>query len=197
MVDVAGFGHADHRVDQQVGLRLTRGAERQFLVGAVQRVARLERDDATPAELAEIGAQLVGRVAAAFEVIVHGLLDAGDRAAKVNLACGVVQVVHRRMGDVIGTKHFVRLKILVGHPFVADRQDGKDDAFGIAQRDVLTRLDAFGECLGHIKGDRHWPDLARGEVHVIDDRVVVRLGQETLQRVEATVHQKLKVADLT
>ncbi len=29
VIDIAGLGHADHRVDQQVGLDLTGGAERQ------------------------------------------------------------------------------------------------------------------------------------------------------------------------
>jgi hypothetical protein len=44
VVDVAGLGQADDGMDQQVGLRLLRGAEGQLLVRAVQRVARLERD---------------------------------------------------------------------------------------------------------------------------------------------------------
>ena len=63
VVDVAGLGHADRRVDQQVRLRLAGGAEGQLLVGAVQRVAGLEGDDAAPAELAEVGAELVRGVA--------------------------------------------------------------------------------------------------------------------------------------
>jgi hypothetical protein len=54
------------------------GAEGQFLVRAVQRVAGLEGHDLAPAELAEIGAQLVRRVAAGAEIVVHRLLDAGD-----------------------------------------------------------------------------------------------------------------------
>ncbi len=53
VVDIARLGHADDRVDQQVGLGLFRGAEGQFLVRAVQRVAGLEGDDAAPAQLAE------------------------------------------------------------------------------------------------------------------------------------------------
>ena len=55
VVDVAGLGHADDRVDQQVRLRLAGGAEGQLLVRAVQRVAGLEGDDPAPAELAEVG----------------------------------------------------------------------------------------------------------------------------------------------
>ena len=60
VVDIAGLGQADHRVDQQVGLALARGTEGQFLVSAMQRVARLERHDLAPAELAEAAAQFGG-----------------------------------------------------------------------------------------------------------------------------------------
>ena len=65
VIHVAGFGHAHHRVDQQVRLRLTGGAEGQLLMRAVQRVAGLKRHNLAPAHLAEIGAQFVGRVAPA------------------------------------------------------------------------------------------------------------------------------------
>ena len=64
MVDIARLGHADDRMEEEVGLRLPRGAESQFLVGAVQRIARLEGDDLAPAHCGR-GAELVGRVAAA------------------------------------------------------------------------------------------------------------------------------------
>ena len=196
VVDVAGLGHADDGVDQQVRLRLVGGAEGQFLVRAVQRVAGLERHDLAPAELAEIGAQLVRGVAAGAEVVVHRLLDAGDRAAQIDRAGLVVQVVDRRMGDVVGAEDLLGLARLVGRPFVGDRHDREDHALVVAQRDVLAGFDAFGEFLADVEGDRHRPERAVGEAHVLDHAVVVGLGQEPLQRVEAAVHQQLEVADL-
>ena len=108
VVDVARLGQAHHRVDQQVGLGFLGGAEGQLLVGAVQRVAGLEGDDLAPAELAEIGAQLVRRVAAAAEIVMRRRLDAGDRAAEIDLAGGVVQVVDRRVGVVVGAEDLSR-----------------------------------------------------------------------------------------
>ena len=45
VVDVARLGHADDRVDEQVGAFFLRGAERELVVGAVHRVAGLEGDD--------------------------------------------------------------------------------------------------------------------------------------------------------
>ena len=35
MIDIAGFGHADDGVNEQVGLRLARGTEGEFLMRAV------------------------------------------------------------------------------------------------------------------------------------------------------------------
>ena len=63
MIHVARFRHADERGwISRLACAFAGGAEGQFLVRTVQRVAGLEGDDAAPAELAEIGAQLVGRV---------------------------------------------------------------------------------------------------------------------------------------
>ena len=196
VVHIARLGHADDRMDQQVGLCLARGAEGQFLMGTVQRVAGLESDDAAPAQLAEMRAQLVRGVAAAAEIVMRRLLDAGDRAAQIDRACGIVQIVHRRMRQIVGAKDLLGLMRLVRDPFVGDRQDRQNDAFLIAQRDVLPRLDGVGEGLADIQVDRNRPDIAGGQVHVIHDRVVIGLGQEAFQRVEAAIHQQFKVADL-
>ena len=49
VVDVAGLGHADDRMDEEVGFDLLRGAEGELDVRAVHRVAGLEGDDAAPA----------------------------------------------------------------------------------------------------------------------------------------------------
>ena len=71
-------------------------------MNAVQRVAGLERHNLVPAQFAEQRAQLVRSVATGFEIIMHRLLDAGDRAAKIGLARLIVQIVHGRVGQIIG-----------------------------------------------------------------------------------------------
>ena len=120
VVDVARFGHADDGVNEQVRLNLFRGPESQFLMGAVQGVPGLERHDLAPAKLPEVGAQFVRCVAAGAEVVVDRLLDAGDGSAEVDGARVVVQVVDRRMSQVIGAKDFLGLMGFVGGPFVRD-----------------------------------------------------------------------------
>ena len=57
VIYVARFGHANHRMDQQIGLDFTGCAEGQFPVCAVQWVAGLEGDYLAPAQLAEAAAQ--------------------------------------------------------------------------------------------------------------------------------------------
>ena len=196
VVHVAGLGHPHDRVDQQVGLRLARGAEGQLLMGAVQGVARLERHDLPPAQLAEIGPQLVGRVAPRAEVVMRGRLEPGDAAAQIDRPGDVVQVVHRRMGQIVGAVDRLGLARLVGGPLVGHRQDRQDHAFRVAQRDVLAVLDAARERLRHVQRDRHRPERAVRQAHPLDHAVVVLAPQEPRQRREAPVHQQLQVADL-
>ena len=183
-------------VDEKVRLRLAGGAEGQLLVRPVQRVAGLEGDDPPPAELAEVGAQLVRGVAAAAEVVVHRLLDAGDRPAEIDRPRPVDEEVDRRMRGVLGAEDAARLRQPVGGPEVGDRHDRQDDALLVAERDVLPGLDLLGEGLAHVERDRHRPERAVGEAHLLDDAVVVGLGEKALQRVEAAVHQELEVAGL-
>ncbi len=196
MVDVAGLGHADDGMDQKVGLRLSRRAEGQLLVRAVKRVAGLERNDAAPAKLAEAGAELVWGVAAGLEVVVHGRLDAGDGAADVHRLGHLVQIADRRVGAVVGAVDALGLAGLVRRPLVGDGQRREDHALGVAQRDVLPRLDAFGELFRNVERHGHRPERTVGEAHVFDHAVVVGLSEKTLERKEAAVHQQLQIADL-
>ena len=76
VIDVAGLGHANHRVEQQHAIHLLDGALGQFLVDAVQRVARLEGDDVGVADLRQAGAGLRRGQAQVGEVVVRGQLAA-------------------------------------------------------------------------------------------------------------------------
>ena len=126
----------------------------------------------------------------------HRLLDAGHRAAQIDFAGGVVQVVDRRVGAVIGAEHHLGLFRLVRGPAVGHRHRCQDHAFLVAQRDILADLDTFGKALRDIQGDRDRPQRAVGQAHILDDAIVIVFAQEPFQRVEAAIHQKLEVADL-
>ena len=163
---------------------------------AVQRVAGLERHDPPPAQLAEIGAQLVRRVAPCLEVVMHRRLDAGDRPAETDRAGDIVEVVHRRVRRVVGAVDALRLARLVGRPLVGDREDREDHALGVAQRHVLAGLHALGELCRDVEGDRDRPERAVLKPHPLHHAVVIGLGHEALERRETAVHQQLQIADL-
>ena len=76
VIYVSRFGHADHWVNEQIGLGLFRGTKGQLLMGAVERVAGLKGHHAAPTHFAKIGAQLVGRVAPAAKVVMDRRLTA-------------------------------------------------------------------------------------------------------------------------
>ena len=84
-------------MNQQVGLDFAGGAQREFLVRAVHRVAGLERDDLAPAELLEALANFGGRVAQVLEIVVRRLLNSGELAANVNRITDALQVVDSRV----------------------------------------------------------------------------------------------------
>ena len=197
VVDVARFGHANHRMDQQVRLRLARRAERQFLMGAVQRVAGLECHDLVPAHLAEIGAQFVRRVAPRFEIIMHRGLQAFDLATQIDRPRDVVQVVHRRMRQIIRAKDLDRLIRLVRHIFVGNRHHCQNHAFRIAQRNPRPRCHAIRKLFADIQRDRYRPQRALGQVQCFHDRGIISLSQKPCQRVEPAIHQQFQIADLT
>ena len=62
VVDVTGLREAHNGMDQDVGLLGACSTDGQLAVSAVHGVAGLERDDALPAELVEVGAELGGSV---------------------------------------------------------------------------------------------------------------------------------------
>jgi hypothetical protein len=57
-VDVSWPGHADHRVDEELGMRLAGRAHGQFQMRPVQRVSCLERDNAAPSLACERRSEL-------------------------------------------------------------------------------------------------------------------------------------------
>ena len=89
VVDVAGLRETHDRMDQQIGLHLFGGAERELEVRAMQRVARLEGDDLAPPQQREVLAQLRGRVPEIAVVVVQRRLQAFDLAADIEPARSV------------------------------------------------------------------------------------------------------------
>ena len=196
VVDIAGFGHADDGMNQQVRLGLLGGPERQFLVGAMQGVAGLEGDDAAPAQFAETPPQLRRRVAQQLEIVIGGRFDAANAPAQVNGTGAVPEVADGRMGVVRRAVDAHALAVQIGFPDVGDIQHGDQHAFRIAQCDRFTFLDALCERFADIEIDRYRPEHAVHEAHLIADPFVIVPGEVTLQRRKGAVHEQVEVAQL-
>ena len=80
MINVAGLGHADHRLNQQIGFDVPCGAESQFLMRPVQRIAGLKRNDLAPAQFAKTTAQFRWRIAQQLEIVISRRLDTANLA---------------------------------------------------------------------------------------------------------------------
>jgi len=198
VIDVARLGHADGRVNEEAGLDLFRGAESEFDVRAVHRVARLESDDAAPALVGEIGTKLGRGEAQRFKIVMARELEAFEPAANIPRVAAVHQVGNARVGDAGAVEDGFAFRLAIGLPDVLDMEDGDHDAFGIAQGDLAAAgLKCFGESLRDVEGDGHRPKHAAGERHVAADALVVGLVHEAGKRREAAIEEQFEVADLT
>ncbi len=108
----------------------------------------------------------------------------------------MVQVIDCRVQLVLGAEHLPRLRGLIWRPDVGDVHRGYQHAFLVAQRDRAAGLDAGRELLADVERDRHRPQRAVGQAHVVDDAVVLGLRQKALERRERAVQQQLDVAHL-
>ena len=86
--------------------------------------------------------------------------------------------------------------LAIGLPDVFDFDHGEHHAFGIAEGDLVALLELVGEFLGDVERDRHRPERAVGEPHLVADRFVVGLAHEAGERREAAVAEQLEVAEL-
>ena len=71
-------------MQEQIRLARARGLQGELDMGAVKRVARLEGDDAAPAELAEALAQLRRGVAKRPVIVMQYWPEPGDTAAHID-----------------------------------------------------------------------------------------------------------------
>ena len=177
MVDVARLGHADDRVDEQVGFFFLGGAERELVVRAVHRVAGLEGDDLPPAALGELFAELGRRVAQRFVVVVQRQLQALDRAADVDRLALVHQVVDGRVRRCRSCRRLPWLRASrSGSQMSSTLITASITPSASRRATFVARLELLGELLGDVERDRHRPERAVGEPHLVADRFVVGLA---------------------
>lgn len=126
MVDVSRFRETDDGVYEDVCLALTSSSDGEFAVGSVHRITGLEGDYLAPGNLFEVSTQLsrgicedgtqgladetrknaAERTSEGDVVKVGWGLDGLELSTDIELLDLVSQICNRRVGRVIGTKHF-------------------------------------------------------------------------------------------
>ena len=164
-VDIAGRGLSHDRMEEKVRLARAHGLAGELDMGAVQRVAGLERDDTPPAELAEAFAQRGRAVAQRAVIVVGNRTEAEHAPARIDRMRAVQQVGHAGVGVVDGAVDRTGLLDLLGPPRLPDLHDGDRHAFAVAKRDRLSGPERGGEGLAHVERHRDRPQRARGQAH--------------------------------
>ncbi len=85
---------AHRRVEQNMRIDLPRSAHRELIVAPVHRLTGMAGDDAPPAHLGELMAQLLGTVTQLLVVVVSGQLHAFEGSADVIAPRLLVEVAH-------------------------------------------------------------------------------------------------------
>src|SRR5262245_17641563 len=185
---VVGLRLADQRVDEQPVDGLER-ALRQVLMRAVDRVARLEADDAAPASLLE---RLAGvrRVEGELRERWLGTVEDRDLAGEVE---GVLRVEAgdsgmRLVGRAEAALGLALLVVLEGLLDVEDRQRAP---VCVDERDAFSRRRGL---YGQADGKR--PREPVREVHVLDDALVVLAAHEPFERRERARGEHVQVGHL-
>src|SRR5208282_5673476 len=82
-------------------------------------------------------------------------------------------------------------------PDIFHAEHGEHHAFGIAQGNLAAARGQFlGEFLGHVERDRHRPQRAVPEPHVVADALVIGTVHESAERREAAAHQQFQITKL-
>ena len=196
VVDVARLGHPDDGVNQQAGLDLLGRAQGQLLVGAVHRVAGLERHHPGPPQLGEGAPQLGRGVPQLLVVVVRHRLHALDPAPDVRRPAAVEEVGDAGVLAVGGAEHRLGLRLTVRTPDVLHVEDGQHHALGVAEGQAVAGRQLVGQRFADVERDRDRPQRAVSEPHAGADGTVVARSHEPRQWGEPAVEQQLKVADL-
>ena len=182
VVDIAGLGHPHHRVDEQLASDLASRAPGELQVGAVHGIASLERDDATPAGLDELGTQLCRSPAEVLEVVVCRRHDALEPAPDAGPVGRLQQLVDTRVLRAPRAVDGLRLETSIGPPDGLHPQRRQHHALGVAQRQEVVDPQPAGDVVIDVEGDGNRPQGPVGQAHGGTDGVVVRRAHEAGQR---------------
>ena len=120
VVNITGLGHANHRMNEQIGFIVARRTESQFDVGTVHRVAGLESDYLAPTKLSESLTRFRGCIAQCPEIVVARGFQATQLAAQVDGMRRIHQVIDAGMRHILGAEYRLSFPGFIRRPVVGD-----------------------------------------------------------------------------
>ncbi|KAH3668235.1 hypothetical protein OGAPHI_001989 [Ogataea philodendri] len=179
VVDVTRLGESNNRVDQQVGKLVSSGTHGKLSVSSVHWVSGLESNHLLPVLVAELGPQLSRSLSEPSIVVVFWSTNGLQRATNINVPGGVQQIPNSRVLRVT-TEHLLGLDLLVWSVDVVDGQNSQSQIVSwVSQHNTLAGLQTRSHIFGNVQGDRNGPDLSGSQTHLVHNRGVVGLVQES------------------
>jgi len=191
VVHIAGLGHANHRVEQQVRTGLVRGALGELLVRTVHGIAGLEGHHIGITHMRQQLTHFSGSTPQFREIEVLRHLEHLERPAEAELAPGE----HLTVGGVflVGASQALgRLFMRVGFKDLIHAHPGNQVVIGVAQGDFPPFLNAVQ--FGDGQGDGDGPDQPVSQPHVVQHAVIIGLAHKAVERGEPAKGQQFQIA---
>ncbi|OIP48284.1 MAG: hypothetical protein AUK28_05210 [Desulfobacterales bacterium CG2_30_60_27] len=157
IMQVARFGHAHGRVEEDMALDVLGGLQNYLALQAVHGFAGLKGDHPPPTHFFKQGAQFHGRVPQIFEVIVGRGLQARDGAADIAGMHVLQEIADPRVLLGRGAVNLFRLADFVRFPDFFHGKHGGHEALAVSQGDFLARLELGGEIFRNVQDDGDGP----------------------------------------
>ena len=183
-----------HQRMQQQPIADLEGSFLDILVCAMDRVARLEGNNAAPSPLSEHTTGLGGVMPEFWKLDHPRSVHQLDVAPKKNVALRVY-TCNTWMLVVLGPVDLLAFPLLVVGELLFHVHDAHDMIGRIHQRYVLSLLQKASTFLGHGERNRYGPKGAVGEVHMLDHGLVVFSTKEAGQWAIGSDGHQLEVRD--
>ena len=165
------------------------------LVRAVNRVARLKRDDALPAARREHLARVERRVAKFWKLQVVRQVNDRYFAREVHVAL-LVEPRDAGMFFVRRAIDVLRLACLVVFEFLRERHHREQMPIRFRQRDLFADGQRVRDFARDRKRDRNAPHQTIRQSHRFDDRIVIALAHKAGQRRERADREQFEIGHI-
>ncbi len=194
MIDVPRLGQADHRVDEQAAVNLSRGSFGDLFVDPVHRVPGLEGDDLGIAHLTQHGAHLSRRAPEVCEVKIAGQIDDLKLARDAEIA-PADHFGDQRVAGIGAAQDQLGFLFRIPGEDLFNVHHCKQVVAGVPESDLV---DARGQqIMVDSEGDWDGEERAVDQPHLGHHAFIVVLAHKTIQGRKRARCEQLQVVQIT